>query len=76
MFVHGAPSDHERQAAGKFDQHVRGVRDVAIERDFARAGGTNAARKLRIAGGEHERIEPVRQQVADDARVVGVILVP
>src|ERR1039458_1447153 len=55
---------------------MRRVGDLPVSGDLARAGGDHAARELRVAGRQHQRLETVRQQVADDAGVVSIILVP
>ena len=55
---------------------MRRIGDLAIQRNFLRAGGGDAAREFGVARGEHQRQEAVREQVADDAGVVIVKLVP
>ena len=64
---------HQRQPAGELRQQMRRVGDLAVGGDLARAGGHHAAREFRVAGRQHQRLEAVRQQVADDAGVEEVI---
>src|ERR1035438_9043247 len=76
LFVDRRADRDERQTAGKLHEQMRCVRDLPVSGDFARAGGDYATRELRVAGRQHQRLEAVRQQVADNAGVVAVILVP
>ena len=55
---------------------MRGVRDIAVGGNFARAGANNARRKLWIASSEHQRIEAVAEKIAENAGVVLVVFVP
>src|ERR1035438_5818733 len=76
LFVDRRADRDERQSARELHEQMRRVGDLAVSGDFARAGGDYAARELRVAGRQHQRLEAVRQQVAYNARVVGIILVP
>src|ERR1035437_7822801 len=76
LFVDRGADRDERQTARELHQQMRRVGDFAVSGDFARAGGDYAARELRVARRQHQRLEAVWQQVADDAGVVGIILVP
>ena len=69
-------SIHWTSPARELGQQVRGIGDLAVGRDLARARAGDAARELRVARGEHQRQKFVRQQIAKDAGVVGVELVP
>src|ERR1017187_184481 len=76
LFVDRGADRDERQSARKLHEQMRRVGDLPVRGDFARAGGDYAARELRVASGQHQRLKAVRQQVANYAGVVGIILVP
>ena len=82
--VHGATGDHQHVAAGELGQqlcvlgHLAHVRagDVLVHIDVLGADRDHSHGKLGVAGGQHQRMQPMRRQVAQRAGAIPVILAP
>ena len=84
LLVDGAAGHEQREAAREFRQQSDVLRHIALRRagrvfvgvNFLGADARDPARKFRIARRQHERMEPVREQIAQQPRAIRIIFAP
>lgn len=74
--IYGRASGEEGEAAGKFSEQVSRVGDFAIGRHFPSSSADDAPWEFGVARGEDHCVESMREQVSEDARIVGVEFMP
>src|SRR5262249_41354677 len=66
LLVHSAARNEHGKSARKLSQQMSRVGDIPVGGNLARPGTAYAARKLRVARGEHQRDEFMREQIANN----------
>ena len=82
--VNGAAGNDQRVAAREFREDFDVFRHIAhrcagrilVGSDVLRANGNDAYREFRLAGGEHQRVQTMRHEVAQQPAAVRIIFPP
>lgn len=76
FFVDRASHDMDVEAIRKLDHELRRIWHVAVGGDFSGSHGRDAYRIVGGIGGDHQRVEFVGKEIAEDSGAVGVVFAP